>query len=368
MNKLQNTRVKINEIDQKIAELFEERMNCSKEVAEYKMEKALPIYDASREQEVINKNSKYIKNDEIREYYVDFLKHTMDLSKRYQARLTSGMKVAYSGVEGAFAHIACQKMFPSSTYIPYKDFLSAYNAVLNNEADTCVLPLENSYAGDVGVVMDLVFSGPLYVNQVQELEVVQNLVAKKGTKKEDIKKVISHEQALNQCEEYITKHGFEMLESTNTALAAKTVAESSDKTVAAIASSDTAKLYNLEIIETNINSSHNNTTRFGAFSKAQNTDIKNSQMGEYTILVFTVKNEAGALAKTLNIIGSFGYNMRTLRSRPMKDLIWNYYFYVEVEGNITSENGQDMLKALKVFCDKLKIVGTYSNNWGEKWN
>ena len=85
-------------------------------------------------------------------------------------------------------------------------------------------------------------------------------------------------------------------------------------------------------------------------------------MGVYTILVFTVKNEAGALAKTLNIIGSYGYNMRTLRSRPMKDLIWNYYFYVELDGSIRTEDGKDMLNALKVFCDKLKVVGTYFNN------
>ena len=362
MNKLHDARMKINEIDRKMAELFEERMNYSKSVAIYKQEHALPIYDSTREQEVIANNSKYIKNSEIKDYYVDFLQNTMNISKRYQAYLTEGMKVAYSGVEGAFAHIAAINMFPNATYVAYKDFLDAYNAVINSECDTCVLPLENSYAGDVGLVMDLVFSGALYVNQIKELEVVQNLVAKKGTKLSDIKKVISHQQALDQCAEYITKQGFKKEEATNTAVAAKQVAESCDTTIAAIASSETAALYGLEIIDSNINSSHNNTTRFGAFSKAQNTDVHKNQMGEYTILVFTVKNEAGSLAKTLNIIGSFGYNMRTLRSRPMKDLIWNYYFYVELEGSVETESGKDMLKALKVFCDKLKIVGTYSSN------
>ncbi len=360
MNELDNVRKKINLIDQEMAKLFEERMNSAKEVAEYKIKYAMPIYDASREAEVINNNSKYIEDDVIREYYVSFMKQTMDISKRYQARLISGMKVAYSGVEGAFAHIAAMKMFPGANYISYPNFTDAYNAVVKGECDTCILPLENSFAGDVGMVMDLIFSGDLYINQVIELEVVHNLLAKKGSSLIDIKKVVSHQQALNQCLEYINKKGFEAFDAPNTAMAAKMVSESKEESIAAIASSDTADLYGLEVLESNINSSHNNTTRFGAFSRSFNSNLSTDKMGEHFILVFTVKNEAGALAKTLNIIGSHGFNMRSLRSRPMKELIWNYYFYVELEGNINSNDGKDMMRALSVFCDKLKLVGTYS--------
>lgn len=360
MNKLDEARKKINQIDEQMAKLFEERMKAASEVAEYKVEHALPIFDASREQEVINKNTSYIEDAVIREYYVNFLKDTMNISKKYQSRLMHGMKVAYSGVEGAFAYIAANKMFPGAIYVAYSDFSDAYKAVENSECDACVLPLENSFAGDVGVVMDLMFSGSLFINQVIELEVVQNLMAKKDTTIKNIKTVISHPQALSQCADYIRKHEFEMVEATNTAAAAKMVSEGNDNTLAAIASSDTANLYNLEILESNINSSHNNTTRFGAFSRCLNDTNKSGQMGEHFILVFTVKNEAGALAKTLNIIGSHGFNMRSLRSRPMKELIWNYYFYAELEGNINSGDGRDMLKALQIFCDRLKIVGTYS--------
>ena len=118
-------------------------------------------------------------------------------------------------------------------------------------------------------------------------------------------------------------------------------------------------MYGLEVLESNINSSRNNTTRFGAFSRVLNNQSTSNQMEKNSIIVFTVKNEAGALAKTLNIIGSHGFNMRCLRSRPMKELIWNYYFYVELEGNINSQEGKDMLRALNIFCDKLKVVGTY---------
>ncbi|MBQ8292266.1 MAG: chorismate mutase [Bacilli bacterium] len=360
MSELDNTRKKINEIDKEIAKLFEERMVCSKEVAEYKIKHAMPIFDASREQEVIDRNAKMIENDVIREYYINFLKQTMDISKQYQARLIKGMRVAYSGVEGAFAHIAAMKMFPGATYISYPNFTEAYNAVVDGLCDTCILPLENSFAGDVGVVMDLIFSGSLYINQVIELEVVHNLLAKKGSEVKDIKKVISHAQALNQCLDYINKKGFETIDAPNTALAAKMVAENDDMSIAAIASNETADLYDLEILESNINSSHNNTTRFGAFSRSLNTNATSSKMGEHFIIVFTVKNEAGALAKTLNIIGSHGFNMRNLRSRPMKELIWNYYFYVELEGDINSNDGKDMMRALSIFCDKLKLVGTYT--------
>lgn len=360
MNELENTRKRINAIDKEMAALFEERMACSKEVAEYKIRHAMPILDASREQEVINKNLEYIENSLIKEYYVNFLKQTMDISKKYQTRLIEGMRVAYSGVPGAFAHIAAMKMFPKANYISYPSFEEAYIAVETGLCDTCVLPLENSYAGDVGLVMDLIFSGSLYINQVIELEVVHNLLAKKGTNIKDIKKVISHSQALGQCMNYLTGKGFELLEAPNTALASKLVSESNDSTIASIASNETAELYGLEILEKSINSSHNNTTRFGAFSRCFNDDGKSSKMGEHFILVFTVKNEAGALAKTLNIIGSHGFNMRNLRSRPMKELIWNYYFYVELEGNINSNDGKDMIRALNIFCDKLKVVGTYT--------
>ena len=362
MSELDNVRKKINNIDKEMASLFEERMNLAKEVAEYKMKFALPIFDAKREKEVIERNSQYISDDSIKEYYVRFLQNLMDESKNYQSRLIDGLKVAYSGVEGAFAHAAAIKMFPNSKYIAYPDFESAYKAVENGEVDTCILPLENSYNGDVGLVMDLMFSGNLYINQVIELDVNQNLVAVKGAKKEDIKTVISHPQALAQCSKYIHDNKYEQIEANNTAVAAKLVSEKNDKTLAAIANSITAEIYNLDILEKNINSSPNNTTRFGAFSRSLHKTDKKVVMGQHFTLMFTVKNEAGSLAKTLNIIGSYGFNMRSLRSRPMKELMWNYYFYVELEGNPNSEAGQEMIKALGIFCDELKLVGTYLYN------
>lgn len=362
MTKLEKARKKINEIDEKMAKLFEERMEASKEVALYKKENALPIVDKMREKELILKNSKYVEDVVIGEYYVNFLQSVMDLSKKYQFRLLEGQKVGYCGVEGAFGHIAAKKMFNNATLLSFKNFEETYHAVENGSCDVAILPIENSYAGDVGTVMDLIFSGSLFINQILDLDVVHHLIGTVDASIDTIKTVYSHPQALSQCSDYLKSHHFKEVEYANTALAAKEIAKLNDNTIASIASVDTAELYGLKVIESNINTTRNNTTRFVALSRSQNLPDALTKMGEHFILVFTVKNEAGALANTLNIIGAHGFNMRTLRSRPMKELLWNYYFYVELDGNINSEDGKDMLIQLRTVCDRLKLVGTYRSN------
>ena len=356
---LKEIRKQINEVDEQMANLFEKRMNLAKQVAEYKIENSLPIEDKVREALLIEKNSSLIANNEIKEYYIDYLKGVISISKQYQSRIMEGMKIAYCGVEGAFAYIASKKLFDSQQLVAFSSFADAYNSVVNGTCNACVLPLENSYAGDVGEVMDLLFSGSLFINNILNVDIVHNLVGKKGATIKDIKKVASHPQALAQCQQYIKKHNFEQIEYANTAIAALDLSKSNDTSLGVIASSDVAKLYDLEILESNVNASRNNTTRFAVFSKVLNKDVAKTKMGSHFILVFTVLNEAGALAKTLNIIGSHNFNMRTLRSRPMKELQWNYYFFVELDGDINSNDGQDMINELKSVCDRLKIVGTY---------
>lgn len=359
MTKLEETRKSINLIDEQMAKLFEERMKLAEVIANYKKEMALPVYDKTREQELIERNKAFINDESLKGYYSSFLESVMDISKKYQLRILNGMKVAYSGVEGAFAYIAAKQLFPTASLVAYSSFEEAYEACEKGLCDSCVLPIENSYAGDVGTVMDLIFSNNLYINQIIDLEIVHNLIVKKGTNIKDIKKVISHPQALSQCDEFIKKHHFETIECTNTALSAKMVFESDSNEIAAIASDETAGLYDLDILESHINSSNNNTTRFASFSKNLNNEKTSTKMGNHFIIVFTVKNEAGALANTLNIIGSHSYNMRSLRSRPMKSLMWNYYFYVELEGNVGTSEYNDMMIELKSMCDCLKLVGTY---------
>lgn len=361
MNELEKNRKLIDEIDKKTAQLFEERMLAAKEIAKYKKERGLAVFDPVRETEVIKKNSAYVKNEELREYYVTYAKNVMSISKDYQNRLFDGTRVAYSGTEGAFAHIAAKKLFPESTLISCGDFEAAYRAVERGEYDYAVLPIENSYAGDVSGVLDLIFTGDLFINRVLELEVKHNLLGLKGAPLSGIKTVVSHPQALRQCAEYIKDHGFKVVEYSNTALAAKYAMELADPTVAAIASDETAENFGLEVLASGINSLKTNTTRFAVFSRAQHVPSANSKNeNEHFILTFTAKNEAGALAQALNIIGAHGYNMRSLISRPMKELLWNYYFYVEADGNVGTTNGKEMLQELSAVCAKLKLAGTYN--------
>ena len=362
MNKLETARAQISAIDRQMAELFEQRMKAVELVAEHKREHGLPILDAGREQALLERNSNYIQDGVIREYYIQFLRNNMALSRDYQARLSRQLRVAYSGVEGAFAHISAGRIFPDGSRIGYKDFRSAYEAVVSGECDCAVLPIENSYNGEVGEVQDLMFFGSLYVNGVYELSITQNLVGLPGTKPEQIRQVFSHPQALGQCAGYLHDHGWQAVEYANTALAAEHVSWLGDPSCAAIASAETAELYHLEVLEANINQSSRNTTRFAVFSRARNTDM-GGRMGDHFILVFTSKNEAGSLAAALQILGGkYGYNMRTLRSRPVKELLWEYYFYLEAEGDAYSERGQQMLRELSPYCDRLKVVGTFSRN------
>ena len=355
-NKLEEARRIINEVDSQMAELFVKRMRAVETVCEYKMEFGLPILDQKREAAVIEKNSALVEDEVLRGYYIDYLNCMMSVSRAYQYRMQSGLKVAYSGVEGAFAHIAAGRIFPEGNRVSYSDFKAAYDSVVNGESDVAVLPIENSYAGEVGQTIDLIFSGGLFINGIYELEIHQNLLGLPEAKVEDVKKVTSHPQALSQCHDYIKMRGFETEQANNTALAAKRVAEAKDKSLGAIASVETAEIYGLKVIEANINKSGDNTTRFAVLSKVKAATPALTS----TVLMFTVKHEAGSLANAIGIIGKYGYNMTALRSRPMRKHSWQYYFYVEIDGSTDTENGEKMIKELRCVCEKLKIAGSFA--------
>ncbi len=355
-NKLEEARQIINEVDSQMAELFKKRMGAVKTIYEHKSEFGLPILDQKRENEVIDKNSALVEDEVLREYYIDYLKNMMSLSRAYQYRMQSGLKVAYSGVEGAFAHIAAGRIFTEGNCVSFGDFKAAYNSVVGGECDVAVLPIENSYAGEVGQTLDLIFSGTLYINGIYELEIHQNLLGVLGATIEDIKKVTSHSQALSQCHEYIEMRGFATEEANNTAVAAKTVAKVNDKSFGAIASAETAQLYGLKVIESNINKSGENTTRFAVLSKVR----ANAPSLSSTVLMLSVKHEAGSLANAISIIGQHGYSMTALRSRPMKKHSWQYYFYIEIDGTVETANGQNMLTELNKVCDTVKVAGTFA--------
>ncbi|HHT23970.1 MAG TPA: bifunctional chorismate mutase/prephenate dehydratase [Clostridiaceae bacterium] len=357
-NDLKQSRENINQVDRQMADLFEQRMKLAEGIAAYKQEHGLQVYDQEREEEMIRNNSDWIQDEVLKGYYADFLRQTMRISRSYQNRLLSGMKIGYSGIEGAYAHIAARKLFPTALKESYNGFKATYDAVVEGECDIAVLPLENSSAGEVGQVTDLLFSGPLFINATYELTITHDLIGLPGSKFEDIKTVISHPQALDQCTKFIKDNNLKQIATDNTATAAQYVAKQNDPCIAAIASKDSAELYGLETLAAGINTEKSNTTRFAILSASENRSISNNNDVHFA-LMFTVAHEAGSLARALNIIGAHGYNLRTLRSRPMPELMWQYYFYAEADGNIYTPDGQDMLEALQVCCNQVKMIGSF---------
>ena len=363
MSDLKEYRSEITRIDEEMAVLFEKRMNAARKVAAYKQEHGLSVRDKKTEAEKIARQKDLIGDESLRSYYALFLQSVMDISSSFQESLIEGMKVAYGGVEGAYAYLAAQRLFPKSRLLSKPDFTEAYVSVENGESDCAVLPIENSIAGEVGAVMDLIYQGSLHINQILDLPIRHRLLGVKGSSRDQITTVISHSQAIGQCSRYLTKRHISAVTAANTSAAAKQVLELNDPSTGAIASEETAEIFGLDILDADIQNTGMNTTRFAVLSRNLNVpDDGKKRDHENFILVFTVKNEAGALASTLNIIGAHGYNMRNLKSRPLPSLAWKYYFYLEAEGDIHTRNGRDMLQELSALCADLKLVGTFREN------
>lgn len=356
--RLSKAREKINEVDRGIAALFEERMEAVRSVAAYKAAHGLPVLDEAREVEMIARELGWIGNAETRGYYEPILRALLSVSKAMQHSMMQGMKVAYSGIEGAFAHIAAHRVFPDGQAVSYPSFDDAYRAVVDCACDCAVLPIENSYAGEVGQVMDLMYHGGLTVSGVYKLPISQNLLGLPGARIEEIRTVISHPQALAQCAGYIARHGFAEQVAENTAIAARKVAEGGDRSVAAVAGVETADLYGLKLLDHDINESATNTTRFAVFTRGGADTLPTAGERNF-ILLFTVNHVPGALSEAIGVISGHGFNMRAMRSRPLRTEPWKYYFYVEAEGDESSPDGVRMLAELREHCNMLKVVGHF---------
>ena len=355
MDLLQEARLKIDSVDRQMAALFEERMAAVGQVAQYKKATGKPIFDPAREAMVIEKNTALLKNEGLKEDYAAFMRAVMAASRRYQTRLLFGERVAFQGMRGAFSHITAARLFPESCLTAYPSFAAVIEAVESGEADAGVLPFENSTTGEVGEVMDLLFTHPdCYVNGWYDLAVQQNLLVLPGTDISRIRQVYSHQQALDQSADFLRGRGWELIPYPNTAMAASYVSGQKDPAKAAIASEETAALYGLEVLEKKINSSSVNTTRFAVIGRQQRLS------GERFGLFFTVTNDAGCLARAVDIISEGGFNMHCLRSRAMKNLPWEYYFYAEMDGSLADPAAQTMLEKLRAVCGSLRTIGCYT--------
>lgn len=353
MNELSVARMKINEIDQAMAKLFEERMQAVEQVIAYKLEHQMEVLDRSREQEVIERNLAYIKETAYQPYYRMYIEDVMKISRAYQTSRIHHDHIAYAGTLGAFSHIAAMKLFPEGTHIHVPTFEDVVEKVLSGEARYGILPFENSYTGEVGENMDLILSNDIYIYQMYDLKIEQNLMGIKGAKLQDIKQVYSKDQAISQSKKFLEGSGYELIPYPNTALAAEYIAEAQDPHKAAIASRETAELYHLDILAENINTSHENTTRFIVIGKQL------PQCGNRVSLVFTTDHTTGALARVMACISERGFNMESIHSRSLKDEPFKYYFYVEIVADIQSDEFKALMEEMKQRCERLKIAGSY---------
>ena len=377
---LEEIRSKIDQIDRKLIELIEERLEIVREVALYKKENNMKIFDRKREEEVIDKNLSNVKNEELKHYIEIILKDIMDSSKEYQKfKIGSskeyvnnldfnGKKLGYTGVPGAYAYevminlLKNSKNSDGSTGVRAKEILSfnthreLVEGVENGKVDFAILPIENSIVGEVRDSIDLINKRSIYIVGEVKHKIEHNLLGIKGSKIEDIKRVYSHEQALMQCSEFLGKYPeWEKVKMNNTALSAKYIGDTKNKENACIANMETREMYNLELLQPDINNEKENFTRFFIVSN-KNLICENS---EKISVITSTKNESGALMKLLKVFSDYGLNMVNLKSRPKTNKPWEYYFYIDFEGNLEEENVEKALEEIREKSIYLQILGNY---------
>lgn len=354
MNQLEQARQQIDSADKQIAALFEARMEAAAAIAQYKQANGLPVLDATREKAVIEKNLARLQSQTLAPLYEDFLQHLMGLSRQYQTQILGKGTAAYQGVEGGFGHEVMHSLFPHSKAVACPTFAAVFEAVEKGEAAFGVVPFENSNTGDVAGVLDLCYNHNCFVTAMYDLPVSQNLLGQPGATLADVRKVYSKAEALDQSKRFLEGLSIELVPYANTATAAKYVAESGDKSLAAVASLQAGELYGLIPLVKNISTEDDNTTRFIIITKEE------PAQGDLFSLLVSVENQVGTLAKVIETITAEGFNMECIKSRPMHKRPWEYYFYIELVGAQAATKTEALLQKLDSVCLSARLLGRYN--------
>lgn len=372
---LAELRGQLDEIDAKIVELYEKRMEISKGVAQYKIETGKKVLDKAREEEKIQK-VKSLTHNEFNSYGVaELFEQIMAMSRKLQYQMiaenggynklpfikvddleTEKARVVFQGAEGAYSHAAMMQYFGDEVNSFHVDtFRDAMIAIDEGRADFAVLPIENSTAGIVSEIYDLLVEFENYIVGEQVIKIEHCLMAVPGTKIEDIKTVYSHPQSLMQSARYLNNHSWQQISMQNNAFAAKKVAEEQDKTQAAIAGEHAAKLYGLEVLEKGVNQSSTNSTRFIIVT---NQKIFKEDAKKVSIC-FEVPHESGSLYHMLSHFIFNNLNMNKIESRPIEDRNWEYRFFIDFDGNLSDSAVKNALRGLREEARNMKILGNY---------
>ena len=375
---LDELRTRIDAIDDQMVDLFQQRMAVSAEIGDYKKQHDLPVFVPAREREKL-RDLREKSNPQVESYIQQLYAHIFELSRSYQNRVPlednelyrkiqkameetpklfpQAPNVACQGVEGAYSQIACEKIFKNPYILYFKNFEAVFGAIEQGLCQYGILPIENSTAGSVNKVYDLMQSHNFSIVRTFQMKIDHALLVNKGTKLSDIRQVYSHEQAINQCTGFLKGlEGVQVIPVENTAAAAKMVSQSGRTDVAAISSHACAELYNLQCLDPAIQDQGSNRTRFICISK--NLEIYPG--AHRTSIMMTLNHKPGALYKVLARLYTLGINIVKLESRPIPDREFEFKFYFDLETSVYSQEYVQLLCELGDLCEEFKYLGSYT--------
>ncbi len=375
---LNEIRDNIDKVDDQIIDLFARRMELSNEVAQYKRDKGIPVIDMTRERD--KRNKIFEKSpQEVRDYLPQLYSVVFELSRSYQNRLNgvgnelvqsiqqaiettpklfpANISVACQGCEGANSQIACDRLIRGAKIMYFEDFEGVFAAIDTGFCKYGVIPIENSLAGSVNQVYDLMQRHQFHIVRSVRQKIDHNLLVKPGVKFEEIREIYSHPHALSQCSAFLSSlKNVKALPSQNTAVAAQMVATSKRRDIAALASRACIKLYGLECLKPAVQDKDNNYTRFICISK----DLQIFPGADRTSLMVSVSHEPGSLYRILSRFYALNVNLIKLESRPLPDRDFEFMFYFDVEASVHDPRFMQLIAELQGVCESFTYLGSYS--------
>ncbi|MBR7142430.1 MAG: chorismate mutase [Clostridia bacterium] len=371
-------RARIDEVDEQLVKLFNQRMDTVRQIAEYKKAHDLPVMDALREREKLTRIAETVGED-TRDYVRVLYSLLFELSRSYQGSLMDrqgelyieithaientqrlfpkSAVVACQGTEGAYSQIACDKLFRDPKIMYWASFENVFSAIEKGMCRYGILPIENSSAGSVNKVYDLMIKHNFHIVRSTRIKIDHCLLAKPGAKLSEIKEIYSQEQAIAQCSDFLKKLiGVKVTPCENTAVASKMIAESDRTDIAALSSRNCAELYGLAVLAQNVQDAGNNHTRFICISK--NLEIYPG--ADKTSVMMVLPHKPGALYKVLARLYSLGINLIKLESRPIPERDFEFMFYFDLETSVYSSEFVQLMSELGGMCEDFKYLGSYS--------
>ncbi len=376
MKSLTECRAEIDEIDSQLLELLVRRIGVAESVARYKLANNMQVFDSTREAAVLEKIGARSPED-VRAEIVGTWDGIMNMSKLHQYRIKSEFSekrdflssaltteppkaelIGVQGCEGAFAEKAARVMYPDADIRFFPHWADIFTALREGSIDRGVLPVENSTYGSVSDVYRLMIGTDAYIDRAVRLGINHALLVKPGTTLADIREVTSHPQAIGQCAEYIRAHGFKAVNAANTAVAARSVADSERRDVAAIAASDCAERYGLVPLELGIQDEKCNTTRFASVSPR----LTISPDADRVSVRFSLEHRDGTLSRLLGYFAALGLNLTKIESSPIPDKPFEYRFFLDFDGTLHDTHTFELICALSDELSDFRLMGNYREN------